>query len=358
MTAAAVRTPGLFLACLLLGLSVGTALAAGRAVPYGGQFSVEQARNVVRAAAWLDGLEQAGAELASLPAVRLAGLDRLRRQTLAARLRLVEVKVRRDAPDADGEGRVSASAVFHAPDTAELLRCLGDREGLDRQAEVLAALRGLVPEALELAAKGHSLRTGRAAPDAGAPADELVAGRLNWLADQLEAYALYQDLLERTHGPGEAPPDEAAVLEKALSLAPRAWPLRLARAEMLLRQDRYRAALRLILDVPEPFPHPGAQPEDGASDAADTLLYVRGLHLRALAQLRSGQSTLAEKDLDMALRLAPEQPELWLARGAARQMLEKFGPMCEDYYQACARGQCRGLAAARERGQCLAGEER
>jgi Flp pilus assembly protein TadD len=81
-------------------------------------------------------------------------------------------------------------------------------------------------------------------------------------------------------------------------------------------------------------------------------LYIRGLRVRAPAQLRISQPALAEKDLDQALKLAPEEAELWLARGAARQVRERYEPMCEDYYQACTLGLCEGLQAAKTQGYC------
>ena len=88
-------------------------------------------------------------------------------------------------------------------------------------------------------------------------------------------------------------------------------------------------------------------------------MLARALETRALAQLRSGRPALAESDLTAALALAPERGSLRLGRGAARQMRESFEFMCDDYHQACVRGLCRGLAEARERGQCLGdGKER
>mgnify|MGYP000445164755 FL=1 len=63
-----------------------------RVVPYGGQFAPERALVVAEAAAWLAGLERAADALAGLEAARLAGLDALQLQALAAGMGMVEVK--------------------------------------------------------------------------------------------------------------------------------------------------------------------------------------------------------------------------------------------------------------------------
>lgn len=354
MAGAAVRALGGLLACLALVVPcrASTGQSVERAVPYGGQFTAEQAGQLAWAAAWLAGLERMADTLAGVDAVRLAGLNASQRQALAARLGLVEVTAASGPARAGAEGEARAEAGLRQPDATELSRLLADTEGRDRREEVLVALARLLPEGLDLAAKGHELRfggpkslSGEAA--ASQPADELVAGRLDWVAAQVEAYRLYLELLEQAED--ESPVGTLAGLEKALALAPHAWPLRLAQAEALLRQDRFRAALQALRELP---PRPVA---GDAGEGTDRRLYVRALQLRALSQLRSGQPTLAESDLDEALAQAPERAELWLARGAARQMRENFAAMCEDYYQACARGQCQGLAAARARGQCASG---
>ena len=349
---------GIFLSLFLL-----QGMAAARTVSYGGQFSAEQAERLACTSAWMDGLVQASTELQNWPALRLADWDGFQRQVLAALLCLVDVEVSRKKNEEGQEGTVDASFRVRTPDAAALSSGMKDVDGLERQAEVLAAVSRLVPEALELAEKGHLLRThssaGNADLEEGIPPDELVSERLDWLLAQLEAYALYQGWLERENAAQETgtdaePDDGDTVLFRALSLAPQAWPVRLARAELLLRQDRYRTALQTVLDLPRPSCADGEY--EDTMRAVDVHLYVRGLHLRALAQLRSGQPALAEKDLDEALRLEPSRPELWLTRGAVRQIREEFEAMCGDYYQACALGQCFGLAAARERGQCLPGQ--
>ena len=348
-----------------------------RVVPYGGQFAPERALVVAEAAAWLAGLERAADALAGLEAARLAGLDALQLQALAAGMGMVEVKgeVRVGGDVPEGEGEATAVARLAAVDAGLASRLLADENGRERYEDIIVALGRLIPEAVRLAHTGRSLRVLRLLPDAPAsetPAAEPVITRLNRLADEVEAYSLYRDWLEqvrRASGdfdfPGQTEeaaeaddiglkrPDKA-VVDKALSLAPEALPLRLARAELLLREDRFRAAAQVLENLPS-----APDSADTARDRADRRLLARALETRALAQLRSGRPALAESDLTAALALAPERGSLWLGRGAARQMRESFEFMCDDYHQACVRGLCRGLAEARERGQCLGdGKER
>ncbi len=356
-----------------------------RVVPYGGQFAPERALVVAEAAAWLAGLERAADALAGLEAARLAGLDALQLQALAAGMGMVEVKgeVRVGGDVPEGEGEATAVARLAAVDAGLASRLLADENGRERYEDIIVALGRLIPEAVRLAHTGRALRVLRLLPDAPAsetPADEPVITRLNRLADEVEAYSLYRDWLEqvrrasgdfdfpgqteeaaeaddvglkRADKTGTARPDKA-VVDKALSLAPEALPLRLARAELLLREDRFRAAAQVLENLPS-----APDSADTARDRADRRLLASALETRALAQLRSGRPAIAESDLTSALALAPKRGSLWLVRVAARQMRESFEFMCDDYHQACVRGLCRGLAEARERGQCLGdGKER
>lgn len=380
MSRAVLRTLCGALVCLALtaySCPGGEAAPPPRVVPYGGQFAPERALVVAEAAAWLAGLERAADALAGLEAARLAGLDALQLQALAAGMGMVEVKgeVRVGGDMPEGEGEATAVARLAAVDAGLASRLLADENGRERYEDIIVALGRLIPEAVRLAHTGRSLRVLRLLPDAPAsktPADEPVITRLNRLADEVEAYSLYRDWLEqvrRASGdfdfPGQTEeaaeaddiglkrPDKA-VVDKALSLAPEALPLRLARAELLLLEDRFRAAAQVLENLPS-----APDSADTARDRADRRLLARALETRALAQLRSGRPALAESDLTAALALAPERGSLWLGRGAARQMRESFEFMCDDYHQACVRGLCRGLAEARERGQCLGdGKER
>jgi tetratricopeptide (TPR) repeat protein len=329
-----------------------------REVRRGEVFRPEDAGRLAWAAAWLDGLQEAGDRLAADNAVRLARLDRLQRQGLAALMGLAEVSVTAPFPaTAGGLGDSGAVAVtLRVPEGREISRRLGETEARRRQEELVMALRRLLPEILELADARRlaredadaaaSARNGSFAADADVSEADMLAARL----DALEAYALYRRALEEFSGAWENPSAAFALLERAAALAPAELPLRLTLGELMLLLERPQGALRLLASLPAPGARDG---QDGA-EREEMLLHVRGLHLRALAQLKSGLPALAENDLNEALAFAPERADLWLARGAARQVREHFDAMCGDYRQACVLGACEGLAAARRNGRCPA----
>lgn len=364
-------------------------------VRYGAGFSADRARSLAWAKAWLDGLETAGSRLAGWKAVRLAGLDSPRRQALASLAGMVGVSVLSKeaeapsgtAPDPDApagifrpEGEAVAVAIVREVDPAELSRLLGLVDDLDRREDFVVTLRRLLPEALEWAEEVGVLperMPGLASSGRGETSPEGSAGeRLTCRAEEIEALLMY--LKEQEEGASSDPP------EIPPASGPDVFLLRLAEAEDLLRQDRPQAARRLLAGVPPAAAGrgeglPPAEPslkeipkgqrlrEEDWSSAwteawtarpSDRRMHARALYLRALALLRTGRPALAEEDLDGALLLAPDRGELWLARGAARQVRERFGLMCDDYYRACALGRCDGLAAARGQGRCLPEEAR
>ena len=375
-----------------------------RVVPYGKELAPDRARMAAEGMAWLAGLDRAAAALAVLEPVRLAGLDALQLRALAAGLGLVEVEaessVRGEKPAA-GEGSAVAVARVANVEAGQVSRLLGVESGRERYEDIIEALTRLIPELLSLAEQCRSRPVvageGAAGTSAGLPLE-----RLNGLSDELEAYTLYRSWLDQARsepqGPdfsddsgmsdnsrnaGDAPEKDAsetdargadgahralrehkALVEKAFALAPHALPLRLARAELLLREERFGAAVQILENLPSvsEYTEPQKSTESAPSpmrDRAGGRLLARALEARALAQLRSGRPALAERDLDGALTLTPERASLWLGRGAVRQTRERFELMCNDYRQACVHGLCRGLAAAHERGQCLdAGKER
>lgn len=98
------------------------------------------------------------------------------------------------------------------------------------------------------------------------------------------------------------------------------------------------------------------RPQD-AMEAQDRALklspgFARALHARAVCHLRLQMPALAVADASAAIRLRPDVAANWRVRGAAWQVRGEPGPMCDDFYRACALGDCEGLGLARGRGQC------
>jgi len=162
--------------------------------------------------------------------------------------------------------------------------------------------------------------------------------RIVFLAEQLEAlWHLGSIVPQREGGRWRDPQAALAVMQQAATWDPDYAPLRYLLGEVLLQLDR---------------------PQDAISEL-DTALALRpelagALYARGLAYLRLQLPTLAERDLSAALARDASYAAWWRARGALRMIRNEIGPMCEDFVQACAKGDCEGLAVARERGLCLA----
>ena len=149
----------------------------------------------------------------------------------------------------------------------------------------------------------------------------------------------------------------------ALRLSPEGW-LTTAEAMPMLENaaaDLPRsAAVRLLLaeaQLQAGMPQRSIHSCSAALDLAPTL--ARGRYIRALAHWRLQQMGLAEDDLSAALNTAdeaflrtPDRVRMLRARGALRMLRNNAEGMCSDLTAACALGDCEGLAAARNQQLC------
>ena len=337
-------------------------------VYYGGNFTREQASLLAETASWLKGIDHAGRLLSQNVTIRMSGLDLFEAKSLAAFLNLVEARINLlEAPIGDhafsGEFFDSGQAIgqvdVHLPNPIELSANLPKIAERNRWEELIHDLESLSVEALDLAAQEHKVREQVASGSViAANADVSITGRLGWLMEQMLAYAIYMDILRNYPADQQGSLQQLGMLEKALSHYPRSVPLNLAKAETLLYLDRPASAMRALSEISELLLARQHFISEGSS--ADTPAkritrrrQVSLFYMRALAELGSGQPTLAEQDLDKALVLAPENPNLWLARGASRQINQQYDLMCQDYLQACALGECSGIMAARAQARCI-----
>jgi tetratricopeptide (TPR) repeat protein len=209
---------------------------------------------------------------------------------------------------------------------------LHEQEMLKLRAEMLKLEREKTEEARGLIALPAVLRralTGRSVSN---------SARIVFLAGQLEAlWQLGIVLPQREGGRWREPQAALLVLQRAAALDPDYAPLRYFVGEILLQLDRPQDALTAL---------------DKALALNPQL--AGALYTRGLAYLRLQLPTFAERDLSAALAHDASYAAWWRARGALRMIRNEIGPMCEDFTQACARGDCEGLAVARERGLCLA----
>jgi len=209
---------------------------------------------------------------------------------------------------------------------------LHEREMLALRAEMLKLEKKKAAEAFSLV----QLSAANQASATGAGTENEV--RLGELAAQLEAlWLLGITLPQREGGHWRDPLAALSVLQQALVLDPHYAPLHYLRGEILLQLDRPQDAIK------------------GFNTTLDLNPELSGaLYARGLAYLRLKLVTLADRDLSAALARDDTHAAWWRARGAVRMIRNEIAPMCEDFAQACVRGDCEGLAVTRGRGLCPA----
>jgi len=284
---------------------------------------------IAETTAWLDALKKTTDALSAAKLVQGGAGETTGRQALVSAVFIPTVY-------STSKGRqVLAQVRLNTPQrtvTDRLRKMLHEREMLALRAEMLKLEREKAEEARNLIERPAALR--RAAAGGAAARYERIA----LLAEQLEAlWLLGSALPQREDGRWREPQTALPVLQQAAALAPDYAPLMYMLGEVLLQLDR---------------------PQD-ALEELDKALALRpelagALYTRGLAYLRLQLPTLAERDLSSALEWDASHATWWRARGALRMIRNEIGPMCEDFMQACARGDCEGLAVARERGSCLA----
>ena len=297
---------------------------AEHSLPFGRRVPESVALRVARTAAWLDALDRATDALAQASLVQWGAGGASDRQALASAVFTptvcstskdlqISVQVRLATPQRTVEDR--------------LRKMLHEREMLALRAEMLKLEKEKAEDARRLIKRAVALRR-------AAPKEERIA----LLAAQLEAlWLLGITLPQREGGRWSDPRATLPVLQQAASLDPEYAPLQYLCGELLLQLDRPQDALASF---------------DRALALNPAL--AGALYARGLAYLRLQLPALAERDLAAALARDASHAAWWRARGALHMIRNEIGPMCEDFAQACARGDCEGLAVARERGVCLA----
>lgn len=295
-----------------------------------------------RAAAWLNALETACAELPAGARLGLAtsGLDdRAGLLALCARLHTLDHLTPDDSPEL-----LVAVRLAPTPDAAAAVA------SAVREADLLAVQRALV---LDLAETAHRVR--REWPSSLAQA-RTRADALEAAALRLDGLWLALDAAREVPGGWFCAPESLPVLERAVTGAPENAAVWLLLAEARMQRDLPQAAVDSANESLRLLSRTGGAPLSAAAER----LAARARYVRGLGHWRLGQPALAESDLNAALRTAhaesaPQGAELarrLRARGAVRMLRHDEDGMCADFVAACAHGDCEGLAVARGRDQC------
>ena len=303
--------------------------SAAYSLPVDRQVPETAVRCIAGTIAWLDALARTTEALSSVSLIQWGTREESDRQALVSAVFTPTI-------DSTLQGRrISVRVSLNASQRAvadRLRKALHEREMLQLRAEMLKLAREKAEEARGLVEESVVLRrllTGRSAVN---------SARIVLLAEQLEAlWQLGSILPHREGGRWRDPQAALPVLQQAAALDPEYAVLPYLLGEILLQLDRPQDALAELDKAL------ALNPERAGA------LYARGL-----TYLRLQLPALAERDLSAALAYDASHAAWWRARGALRMIRNETGPMCEDFIQACARGDCEGLAVARERGLCLA----
>lgn len=307
-------------------------------LPFGGLVHQDAVFGIARASAFLDALHESALSLSQHTAAHIGAFALERRTALAAAAYAALPLVRKSVSNAPApfEGQEELTVLVKLEISPALLDARirqtlqhGDTWALYEEA--LSLMRLQVAEGRDLVHKAAQLRQSH-----GAHMDEIFMLRINYLADNLDALWMYLRILHTLRTSWEDPVLVQSQMQRALTLAPQNSFLWCALGEAQLQLD---------------FPQLAIESLDKAIHFSPN--FARAFYARGLAHLRLQQSALAENDLSAALALRPHTL-LWLrARGAVRMVREDYGPMCEDFSEACALGDCEGLMTARKRQLCL-----
>lgn len=310
-------------------------------LPFGGLVHQDAVFAIARATAFLEALHEAALSLNRHTAAHIGAFALERRTALAAAAYAAAPIVSKSVSDAPAPfaGQEELTILVKLEISPALLDARirqtlrhGDTWALYEEA--LALMRQQTEEGINLVHKAAQLRQSH-----GIHMDEIFMQRINYLADNLDALWMYLRILHTLRTSWEDPAQVQAQMQRALTLAPRSPFLWCALGEAQLQLDFPQLAIE-SLDKAVRF------------DPA----FARALYARGLAHLRLQQSALAENDLSAALALRPHTLPWLRARGAVRMVREDYGPMCEDFSEACALGDCDGLMTARKRQLCLPDE--
>lgn len=317
------------------------------------------ARACAAAVARLEALAAAAAALPERRELRMGVPDAADRRALVARLCTADVRV---AGEADGENASAAVTLQARPDAAaEMAGLLRNPELLVLQRQLLEEYEALLRKTLAEAGRmedadrgvppgtGGTWYRGRVTPpgqEASPPLSSATAGDAESTSDvpaaRLEAAVAVQEALQASPEGWLARADALSALERAATLLPESGVVRLLLAEAQLQ---------------------GGLPQRSADSCTEALRLSpslgRARYVRALAHWRLQQLALAEDDLSASLDgRQGEAPQGMVravrlrARGAVRMLRRDAAGMCADFSEACALGDCEGLALARERQQC------
>ncbi len=334
-------------------------------LPYMQGVSPDSAQIIAQSSAYVDAVEGMQTRLAHYVPFAVELLDSDMRAVLIAILCKEDIVTTPVKPYPLPFGDVSVSVTLHMQEDMQVRtsHILLNTLLLIRQQTFFTLLRQHARQAhkLLLVASGIQANTHNIAAE---NLFQEIARRVR----TLQALWLYHSALVHFWDTWKEPSRVEPMLRKAAELAPEVAIFDAALGEVLLQLDRptealehFNAALALMRHTHKPSPqtHPTRKISPIPQAKTHDPLYLislgmgRVLYMRALGHLRLQQPSIAKADLDIALRIEPQNATWLRARGAVHQVLEEYVAMCEDFAQACSLGDCEGLMLARKKALCV-----
>lgn len=349
----------LFCACALLALPFLSATlhaADAPSSPAGPQFIAERpfwggithgmAARAAKAAARQAAMQSVARELVARPDVQFIGKagstpipqDPLALAYATAHLREIDSQSLGRPLDA----RVALRVALVPPGDQDLRKALLQPAKLDlygraaaRETALLAEYDAAVRLAEEKKDAPKGTRQGNATAGVAPSPAALMA-----LAKALEGVDLYLAALSSFSGTWQEPQKTTGTMQRILSLDPDSALAANAYGESCLLLGRPQEALE-------------AQSRALRLDPG----FARAFHARGAANLALGLPALAVADFSEAIRLSPYTAMYRRDRAAAWLVREETGPMCRDFRDACALGDCSGYQWALTQGRCPDGKK-
>lgn len=306
-------------------------------LPYHTHLASEPIVQIAEAAAKLRALEQSREMLASSLAVKLEVRTREEQLALASAMFPIRIHERTvlDGPQLFVKARCYADSQRTQDEHIRYL--LRQPEHLHLRLLAIKKFEEYINEGVELLNQAHSCSSA----DLRCNQSNSILSRIKTISKRIKALHLFFCELETFTYAWTTPEKTLLTLSEATSLDPDNVLLWLGVGECLVLLHRPYEGIKALQKV-----------------TAHNEVPARALYMRGMAHLQMYLPALAIKDISQAVQLEPEHASWWRALGTAKLVAGETITMCEDFYRACAMGDCEGLIEVRERNFCVTPSDR
>lgn len=305
-------------------------------IPYHAHLVTEPVIQIAEAATKLHALEQTRSNFASNLAVKLELRTREQQLALASAIYFVSIHERTvlDGPKLSIKAHVYPSSEKILDD--HIRQLLRQQDHLQLRLLAVNQLEQYINEGVELLNQAHLCSSA----DIRCKHDDSLVPKIKRISNRIKALELFLVELNDFEHAWANPEKSVLTFSEATALDPDNALLWLGVGECLVLLNRPYESIKAFQKV-----------------MIKNNIPARTLYMRGIAHLQMYLPALAIKDISQALQLEPEHPSWWRALGTAKLVAGDTTAMCADFYQACAMGDCEGLAEVREQNFCLVSPE-